>query len=224
MVDKFCCRPLTVLAGGMLIRLGDRDERPAKDLTLRNLATARRLSPRSHHRGAAGADLRHHQLPVPEHRPRRPAVRPAGVRQHLHPDHESDHRRAGKADRGAGRRGSGTGDQFRSRRAIPDLHHLGRGRRQHRFHPQSVRRQHQPVESHPAAPGHSNPLYGPRRTPGGIPGAERPPHPRLVHRIHRQSGAEHPRLRGDFRCRATSRDRGRRGQHLRPGRLSVPAD
>ena len=48
-------------------------------------------------------DLRHHQLRLRRRRARGPTLRPRGVRQHLHPDHEPDDGRL----RGAGRRARG---------------------------------------------------------------------------------------------------------------------
>ena len=53
----------------------------------------RRAEPRSDDERAGRPDLRHHVVRVQRRRPRRPALRPAGVREHLHPDHEPDHRR-----------------------------------------------------------------------------------------------------------------------------------
>src|SRR5437762_2548680 len=68
-----------------------------------------RRAARSHHRRTGDADLSNHVLCVQRCRPCRLAVRAAGVRQHLYPHRQSDHRRAGRAHRGAGRRHRGAG-------------------------------------------------------------------------------------------------------------------
>ena len=53
------------------------------------------LSQRSGDQRRSGADLPDHQLPVPRHAARGQPVRPGRDRQHLHPHHEPDQRRAG---------------------------------------------------------------------------------------------------------------------------------
>ncbi len=61
-----------------------------------------------------GADLPDHLLPVPRHRARRQPVRAEGARQHLHPHHEPDQRRAGEA---RSRRSKAASRRWRSARA-----------------------------------------------------------------------------------------------------------
>ncbi|MCK7472786.1 MAG: hypothetical protein MZV49_02985 [Rhodopseudomonas palustris] len=78
---------------------------------------------RTHHRRARHADLSDHLLRLQRRRPRRLAVRTAGVRQHLYPHHQPDHRRARGARCGAGRRHRGARDRVRPRRPagrVPD--------------------------------------------------------------------------------------------------------
>ncbi len=76
-----------------------------------------RRAARSHHRRTGDADLSNHVLRVQRRRPRRLAVRAAGVRQHLYPHRQSDHRRAGRARCGAGRRHRGACGRLGTRRA-----------------------------------------------------------------------------------------------------------
>src|SRR5690606_15026425 len=68
---------------------------------------SRRAGPGSRDACAGGAQLRHHQLRLQRHVARGGSVRPAGVRQHLHPHHEPHDgrvREAGGRARGRGRR------------------------------------------------------------------------------------------------------------------------
>ena len=81
-------------------------------------------------------------------RARRGAVRAAEVRQHLHADHESDHRSAGRAGRFARKRRGGAGDVERPGGAVhchqqPDAVRRSDGGVQHalRRHLHAVRRQ-----------------------------------------------------------------------------------
>ena len=74
-----------------------------------HLGPARRTSARPHDHGPRRADLRHHQLRVSRHGARGEPVRPAGVRQHLHPADEPHDRRPRKASGGARRRRGGAG-------------------------------------------------------------------------------------------------------------------
>ena len=76
-----------------------------------------RRAARSHHRRAGDADLSDHVVRVQRRRPRRLAVRAAGVRQHLHPHHQPDHVGAGGARRRARGRHRGGGGRLRPRRA-----------------------------------------------------------------------------------------------------------
>ena len=76
-----------------------------------------RRAARSDHRRAGDADLSDHVVRVQRCRPRRLAVRTAGVRQHLYPHRQPDQRGAGRARRGAGRRHGGAGGGLRPRRA-----------------------------------------------------------------------------------------------------------
>jgi len=73
------------------------------------LAVHARPDRRSHNEGSRSPDLRDHELRVRQRRPRRPSLRAAGVRQHLHPDHEPDHRclRAARRRSRGWRRGLG---------------------------------------------------------------------------------------------------------------------
>ena len=79
-------------------------------------------------------------------RPRRPSLRAAGIREHLHPDHEPDHRRLRAAGGCARRRGGGGGDVVRAGSAAAHLHDPARDRRQHRFDVLPLRGYLQPVQ------------------------------------------------------------------------------
>ena len=72
------------------------------------------LSQRSRDQRRRGADLPDHLLPVPRHRARGQPVRPEGARQHLHPHHEPDQRRAGDS---ASPRSRAASRRWRSARA-----------------------------------------------------------------------------------------------------------
>ena len=78
---------------------------------------SRRRAARSDHRRARDADLSDHVLRVRRRRSRRLAVRPAGLRQHLHAHRQSDQRGAGRARRRARRRHRGPCGRLRPRRA-----------------------------------------------------------------------------------------------------------
>ena len=71
----------------------------------RDPGPARRPEAGPHDQRPRRADLRHDHLRLRRRRARRAPVRAPGVREHLHPDHEPDHRRVRGARRGArGRR------------------------------------------------------------------------------------------------------------------------
>ena len=77
----------------------------------------RRPGPRPGHQCARRADLRHDELRLQRHRPRRRSLRAPGVRQHLHPHHEPDERRVREAHRRArGRRRGARGGERPGRR------------------------------------------------------------------------------------------------------------
>ena len=82
-----------------------------------------RRQARSGHRRARHADLPDHGLCVQRCRPCRLAVRPEGVRQHLHPHHEPDPGRAGRARRSARRRHGGARRGIGPCRAAAGLPH-----------------------------------------------------------------------------------------------------
>ena len=94
----------------------------------------------------------------------------AGVREHLHADHEPDHRRLREAHRRARGRRRRAGDRRRPGGAVPGHHHDRRGRRQHRLHQLPLRRHLQPVQGHAAAARHrrrsSSTATSPRTSPG----------------------------------------------------------
>ncbi len=76
-----------------------------------------RRAARSDHRRAGDADLSDDVVRLQRRRPRRFAVRPAGVRQHLYAHRQSDQRRAGRTRCGARRRHGGAGGGLRARSA-----------------------------------------------------------------------------------------------------------
>ena len=124
----------------------------------RNPRRACRPERRSHHQGPRRADLRHHQLRLRQRRPRRPPLRPAGVRQHLHPHHEPDHRRLRRARRRAGGRRRGAGRQLGAGGRDAGHPQPGPRRRQHRHQRLALRRHLQPLPVHPAQVRHRGPL------------------------------------------------------------------
>ena len=82
----------------------------------------------THHPRGGGADLPDRGLCVRRHAARRRPVRPEGRGQYLHPHHEPDHRRAGTARRGAGRRHRRAGAGLRpGRRDLRDPDHRRAG-------------------------------------------------------------------------------------------------
>ncbi len=121
--------------------------------------TARRPAARPDHRQPRRADLPDHQLPVPRHRARRQSVRPEGVRQHLHPHHEPDHRRARAAP---GQTWKAASARWRpvsghAAQAHGDPHPVRRGR-PHRHQQPALRRHLQPVRLHLPAHRHRRDL------------------------------------------------------------------
>ena len=124
----------------------------------RNPRRPRRPERRPDDEGARSPDLRDHELRLRQRRPRRSPVRAAGVRQHLHPDHEPDHRRLRAAHRGARgwRRGAGRGVRSGGRDA--DDPQPGPRRRQHRHQRLALRRHLQPLPVHPAQIRHHVPV------------------------------------------------------------------
>ena len=93
---------------------------------------SRRRQARSGDRRARHADLPDDVLRLRRRRPRRLAVRPEGLRQHLHPHHEPDAGRARGARRRARGRHGGARDRLRPRRAAPGLPHSDAAGRQFR--------------------------------------------------------------------------------------------
>ena len=120
------------------------------NLQLRHTRHPRRSGRRRHNQVARRSDLPDHVLRVRRCRPRRATVRPAGVRQHLHPHHEPDHRRLREAHRGARRRSGRAGAGLRTGRRNPHHHHAGVGGRRDRLHDLALRRHLQPVPLHAA--------------------------------------------------------------------------
>ena len=182
---------------------------------------SRRPAARPDHRQPRGADLSDHQLPVQEHGARGQSVRPEGIRQHLHPHHESDDRRAGAAHRQPRRRRRRTGDEQRARGAgagHPDP--LRRGG-PHRDQQPALRRHLQPVPL--LLPAHRHRCHV-RRSDG--PGQLRAGDP-AQHQDHLRRDVGQPRHqrlpvrrgRGD---RSQERDPVDDRQHLRHA-VSVPA-
>ena len=106
-----------------------------------------RRAARSDHRRARHADLPDHVVRVRRRRSRRLAVRPAGVRQHLHPHRQSDQRGAGGAHRRARRRHRGPRGRLRPRRAGAGVSLPDEARRRVRRLAQALWRLDQPVQS-----------------------------------------------------------------------------
>ncbi|CAA9238528.1 MAG: O-acetylhomoserine sulfhydrylase / O-succinylhomoserine sulfhydrylase, partial [uncultured Acetobacteraceae bacterium] len=166
---------------------------------------ARRQPPRrNHHRRRRRADLPDHLLPVPGHRPRRAAVRPARDGQHLHPHHEPHLRRAGNALGGDGGRGGGAGGGLRAggQRLLRD--EPVRGGRQRRVLHGPLRRHLEPLRQHAEAVRRRDALRGPGR-PRELPPRDRRAHPLLLRGNaaqpeapglpDRRSGEDRPRTR-----------------------------
>ena len=153
---------------------------------------SRRPGGRSRHQRARRADLRHHQLRVQQHRARRQPLRPPGVREHLHPDHEPDQRRLREAGRRARGRHRGAGGGERAGGGDAHRPQPRPGRRQPRLLPDALRRHLQPVRVHPAQVGHHDQV---RRHPQPRVGARRHRrrHPAPLRRDDRQSAARRAR-------------------------------
>ena len=81
-------------------------------------------------------------------------LRPPALRQHLHPDHEPDHRRLRGADRRARRRRRRAGGRQRPGGPVHRAGHPARGRRPDRRRQHALRRHLHPVRHHPAPLGH----------------------------------------------------------------------
>ena len=97
--------------------------------------------------GRAGdADLPDHLVRVRRRRPRRLAVRAAGLRQHLFAHRQPDLRGAGGAGRGARGRHGGARGGFRPRGGVPGLPRAAAARRRVRGGAQALRRLDQPVQ------------------------------------------------------------------------------
>ncbi len=96
-------------------------------------------------------------------RPRGAAVRAAGVRQHLHAHHESDHGRVREARGGARRRRGGPGNGLGQAARDAGDYDAGRGGRRDRLHDFALRRHLQPLPLHAAAAGHHREVCGCRR-------------------------------------------------------------
>ena len=105
-----------------------------------------RRAARSDHRRARDADLPDHVLRVRRRRPRGLAVRPAGVRQHLHPHRQPDQRGAGGARRRARRRHRRPRGRLRPRRAGAGVPLPDEARRRVRRLAQALWRLDQPVQ------------------------------------------------------------------------------
>ena len=93
-----------------------------------------------------------------EHRARREPVRAEGARQHLHPHHEPDQRRAGAAHGGARGRRGGAGGRVRPGGLGLRGPEPRPRRRQHRLLHRPLRRHLEPVRQHAEGPGHRGPL------------------------------------------------------------------
>ena len=104
-----------------------------------------RRQARSGDRRAGNADLPDHLLRVRRCRSRRLAVRPEGVRQHLHPHHEPDAGGAGRAAGRARRRHGGPRHGVRPRRAVAGVPHHPQPGRQFRRGAPALWRLDQPV-------------------------------------------------------------------------------
>ena len=172
--------------------------------------------------GARDPDLPDHLVRVRERRPRRLAVRPADLRQHLYPHRQSDQRGAGGARRRARRRHRGARGRLRPRRAgdrdaLPDA--AGRGIRRLQ---EALWRLDQPVQ----------PRLQEFRLERGVGRSRRHRHLRArghaqdqgdLHRVDRQPRRRHHRHRGDRGDRQARGRAAHRRQHAGHA-LSVQAD
>ena len=113
----------------------------------RNHRAACRLSQRPGDQRRGGADLPDDELSVPRHRARREPVRAEGARQHLHPHHEPDQRRAGAAGRRARRRRRGLGARLGPGGLAVCRQQHRAGRRQFRQLDRPLRRHLEPVRA-----------------------------------------------------------------------------
>ena len=178
----------------------------------------RRPGPGPDDRRPGGSDLPDDKLPIQGHRACGEPLRPEGIRQHLYPPHEPDHRRPREAGRPDGRR---RGRSRAGQRAVRDHGRAAEhrpGRRRDRLRRQPLRRDLQPLPLHLPAPRRESevlPLQRPRRPAG----RHRAEDPRRLRRVDRQPQARCRRHRG---ARAGGA-RGRRAAGHRQHRLAVPA-
>ena len=200
------CRHFTMpmLRGEACRRKAARIEHANEQQASRNRRVAFGLPQRSCDQRRGGSDLPDHQLPVPRHQARRQPVRPGRARQHLHPHHEPDQRRAGDADRGArGRRGRAGAGLGAGGLAVCRPEHLPR-RRQFRRLDGSLRRYLEPVRQHHEDDGHRMPLRRSGR-PGEFPPRHRRQDPLLLCRDAAQPQADRvPDRRGGEASAASS--------------------
>ena len=162
------------------------------------LAVHAGAQPDPDHRRARDADLSDHVLRVQRRRPRRLAVRAAGVRQHLYPHRQSDHGGAGRARRRARRRHRGAGGRVRPRRAGRRVPAAADARRRIHRRAKALWRLDQPVQ----------PRLQELRLERGLGRSRRhrqlrargdAAHQGDLHRVDRQSRRHHHRHRGDRR-------------------------
>ena len=199
------------------------EDRLHEPVPLRDVAGARRTATCARHQRPRRADLPDDVVHLQRLGPWRPAVRVAGVRQHLHADHESDDRRLRAAHcRARGRRG-GPGDGQRAGGAVPrHLDHCP-GRRQHRLDQLPLRRHLQPVQGHAAAAWHRREVRR-RRQRRRLRETDRRQDQGTLRRVDRQPPVQRARPGGARETGARQRHSAHRRQHVRLRRLHLPPD
>ena len=202
-------------------RGGEADERRQSRLPLRDPAGPRRAGARARDERPGRPDLPDHVLHVRRRRPRGAPLRAPAVREHLHPDHEPDHRRLREADRRARGRRRRARHRERPGRPVPGALHDPPERRQRRLHELPLRRDLQPVQGLLPAARHRHEVHRGGQ-PGGLREGHRRAHPRPVRRDDRQPPLQRAGLRGPGQDRPRPRDPPRGGQHLRGRRLHLP--
>ena len=194
----------------------------SRDVRLRHAPSARGAAPGPEHGRARRADLSNDELRVRGSGVRGRVLQPAGVRQHVLADHESD----GGGVRGAHREPRG---RLRRRRVRERARGAGRGavhaahaRRSRRVVGRALRRHRQSAQAR-AAQDERGDHVGKSRRSRGVARRRARQHESVLRRDDRQPRRQRARHRGARRHRARARRAAARRQHVRHA-VSVPAD
>ena len=167
------------------------------------------------------ADLPDHLLRLRRRRHRRAALRAQAVRQHLHPDRQSDDRRARGAARVARERHRRRGRGERHGRAVRGADDAALAGRRDRGLLAPLRRDRHPAHPHFSQALDQRPVRRPDAARATGKQAITPAHPRALRRDGRQPAGQHPRPRA---ARGTRRSgTGSRSSSTTPSRRPISA-